>query len=127
MTLAAVVLLSACASVDSVRDAPENKGEVRIFDENYERMVSVAATTLPLLELENINRQSSDPRTTVFLATHGATLASWGEVVRVIVTETDVTKTSVRVYWRSMFRNGVITSAPNWPEEVFTGIEEELR
>jgi hypothetical protein len=41
------VLLLGCASVDSVRDAPTSKGEERIFEVGYKRMVDVVSTTLP--------------------------------------------------------------------------------
>ncbi len=119
-------LLSGCASVDSVRDAPESRGEERFYDLSYERMVDVVAKTLPLLGLEDIEKQSNDPRTTVFIGTHGITLASWGEVVRVIVTEIYLPETSVRVYWRHKFSDGIITSAPNWEEDVFAAIEERI-
>jgi len=124
--LIAIPLLSGCASVNSVRAAPEFKGEERLFDVSYEHMVGTVETMLPLLGLENVDKQSNDPRITVFVGTHGVTAASWGEVVRVIVTEVDVAKTSVRVYWRSKFRDGLITSAPDWNEEVFAGIEERV-
>jgi hypothetical protein len=99
---------------------------MRSYDLSYELMVGVVARTLPILGLENIERESHDPRTTVFIGTHGVTLASWGEVVRVIVTETAPHETHVRVYWRSKFRDGIITSAPSWEEEVFTGIQEQM-
>ena len=124
--LVAGSLLSGCGSVDSVRDAPESRGEKRLFDVSYERMVGVVATTLPSLGLENVDKQSSAPKSTVFVGTHGITPASWGEVVRVIVTEIDVANTSVSVYWRSKFRDGIISSSPNWKEEVFAGIDERL-
>ena len=119
-------LLSGCASVDSVRDDPESRGEERFYDLRYERMVDVVEKTLPLLGLEDVEKQSNDPRTTVFIGTHGVTFTSWGEIVRVIVTEIYLPETSVRVYWRSKFRDGVITSAPNWVEDVFAGIEERI-
>lgn len=124
--MVAGALLSGCASVDSVRDAPESEGEERFFDVGYEQMVSVVATTLPSLGLDNVEKRSNESRITVFLGTHGVTLASWGEIVRVIVTEIDAEKTSIRVHWRSKFRDGIITSAPDWIEEVFAGVEERL-
>ena len=71
-------LLSGCASVESVRDAPESYGEERIFDVSYVRMNDVVAATLPLLGLENVDKQSDDSRTAVFVGTHGVTPASWG-------------------------------------------------
>ena len=119
-------LLSGCASVESVRDAPKSYGEERIFDVSYVRMNDVVATTLPLLGLENVDKQSDDSRTAVFVGAHGVTPASWGEIVRVIVTEVGVARSSVKVYWRSKFRDGVITSAPDWQDEVFAGLEERL-
>ena len=119
-------LAAGCASVDSVRDAQESKGEERFFNMSYIRMLDVVAITLPSIGLKNVDKQSNDPRITVFLGTSGVSPASWGEIVRVIVTEIDVAKTSVRVHWRHKFRDGVISSAPNWKEDVFAGIEERL-
>jgi hypothetical protein len=120
------VLLLGCASVDSVRDAPTSKGEERIFEVGYKRMVDVVSTTLPSVGMENVEKQSDVPQVTVFLGTAGVDLWSWGEIVRVTVTEIDSTSTSVRVYWRHKLRDGVISFAPNWTEDVFTGIEERL-
>ena len=119
-------LLSGCASVESVRDAPESYGDERILDVSYERMNDVVAKTLPLLGLENVDKRSDDSRTAVFVGTHGVTPASWGEVVRVMVTEVGVARSSAKVYWRSKFRDGVITSAPDWQDDVFVGIEQRL-
>jgi len=34
--------------------------------------------------------------------------------------------TSVTVYWRYRVRDGIIGSAPDWPEEVFDAIEERF-
>jgi hypothetical protein len=119
-------LLLGCASVETVRDAPTSSGEERIFDADFERMDDVVAAALPLLGLENIDRKLDDSGAAVFVGTHGITPASWGEVVRVIVTEVGVTRSSVRVHWRSKFRDGVITSAPDWHDEVFAAIEEQL-
>lgn len=119
-------LLLGCASVESVRDAPMSKGEERIFDVGYRRMVDVVSATLPSIGLENVEKQPDEPQVTVFLGTAGVDLWSWGEIVRVTVTEIDSTRTSVRVYWRHKFRDGVISFATNWTEEIFSGIEERL-
>ena len=124
MVLPALIL--GCASVDTVRDAPISAGEERVFDVGFARMDEVVATTLPLLGLDNIERQLDGSREIVFIGTHGVTPASWGEVVRVIVTEVGATRSSVKVYWRSKFRDGVITSAPDWYVEIFAAIEERL-
>ena len=124
--LVASPLLWGCASTNSIRDAPASAGEEQLFDVSYERIVGLVATLLPLLDLENVDKHSNAPQSTVFVGAHGITAASWGEVVRVIVTEIDATKTSVRVHWRSKFRAGIITSSPNWQEEIFSGIGEGL-
>jgi hypothetical protein len=93
-------------------------------------MIEVVEETLPALGLENVEKQQNGPdghHATVFLGTTGVDLWSWGEIVRVIVTEIDPAKTSVTVYWRHKLRDGVISFAPNWAEDVFAGIEERLR
>ena len=45
MIMVAGAVLSGCASTDSVRDAPETKGEQRSFDVGYGHMVSLIETT----------------------------------------------------------------------------------
>ena len=120
------VLLLGCASVETVREAPESKGEERLYSISYERMVRVVETTLPTLDLENIDKQSVEPQKMVFLGTHGVTWLSWGEIVRVIVSGVDAEKTSVRVHWRRKFRDGLIALDPDWKDAVFAAIEEHL-
>ncbi len=80
-------LLLGCASVETVRNAPTTSGEERVFDAAFERMDAIVAAALPLLGLENIDREFDESGAAVFVGTHGTTAASWGEVVRVIVTE----------------------------------------
>lgn len=122
----AIALFSGCASADSVRNAPESKGKEQVFNVGYSGIVETVATTLPAIGLENIDRQSNDSQTTVFLGTVGVTPQSWGEIVRVTVTNIDVDTSSVKVYWRHKFRDGPISFAPDWSDKVFTGIEERL-
>jgi hypothetical protein len=124
-----LALASGCASVETVREAPESKGKEQTFEATYARMLEVVDDTLVALELENVERQSSDPgapKQAVFLGTAGVDLWSWGEIVRVTVAEVDPTRTSVRVYWRHKLRDGLISFAPNWTENVFEGIEKRL-
>jgi hypothetical protein len=121
-----LMLAAGCASVDSVRDAPESSGEERLYNVGYSRMVELIATTLASTGLENVDQQSTDPRITVFIGTSGVKLTSWGEIVRVTVTEIDPTNTSVRVHWRHRFRDGLISLAPDWRKKIFAGIEERL-
>lgn len=124
-----IVLAAGCASVETVREAPQSKGEEQTFEATYARMLEVVDETLVALELENVERQSSDPgspKQTVFLGTAGVDLWSWGEIVRVTVAEVDPTKTSVMVFWRHRLRDGLISFAPNWTENLFEGIEERL-
>lgn len=124
--LASILLLAGCATVDTIRDAPEAKGDKWVYDETYAELVELVDALLPALGLKNVEKRSTDTKVTVFVATHGITIASWGEVVRVTVTEFDAARTSVTVYWRSKFRDGIITSAPNWKKEIFDAIAESL-
>lgn len=121
--IVASAALSGCASVNSVRDAPQTRGEERAFDVSYAQMVSLVEKTLPSLGLGNIEKQSRSLRSTIFLGTQGVSPVSWGEIVRVSVSDIDAGKTSVTVYWRHRFRDGVISFARDWTDDIFAAIK----
>lgn len=124
LIMIAAAVVSGCASVNSVRDAHETKGEQRSFDVSYPDMLSMAETTLSSLGIGIVDTQTSDSGSTVFLGTDGVTFSSWGEIIRVTVSKSDPANTSVTVYWRHRFRDGLVSFTRDWTEDIFADIEK---
>lgn len=126
LSITAAALLLGCASVDSVGNADASSGEEHVFNADFISTVEAVTESLPALGVENIEVRPDNATTTVFLGSVGITPASWGEVVRVIVTALDPEQSSVRVYWRHKFRDGPVSFAPNWEKKIFASLSERL-
>ena len=119
-------LSAGCATVDSVRDAPETAGEERTYGVAYDRMTELVARTLPSIDLAIVSRDVFETKQTLFMATSPMKWNSWGEIVRVTVSEVDASNATVAVHWRHNFNDGLMSPVPDWKGKVFTAIEERL-
>ena len=117
-------LSGACATVDSVRDAPKTAGEERTYAVSYERLTELVARTLPSIDLEIVSREVFERKQTLFMATSPMRWSNWGEIVRVTVSEVDENHATVAVHWRRNFNDGVIAPVPDGQGRVFAAIEE---
>ena len=124
LCLALACMSAACATVDSVRDAPKTAGEERTYAVSYQRMTELVARTLPSIDLEIVSREVFETKQTLFMATSPVRWSSWGEIVRVTVSEVDANHATVAVHWRRNFNDGVIAPVPYWQGRVFAAIEE---
>lgn len=121
--------LGACATADTVRDAPATAGVSDVFQAPYDKVAAATLDTLRGLRI-NITGSNEDQDGTKIQVTKSANLFSWGEVGRVIVERRSppgTTATPVRVYWEkrsTMQLTG--TSQGDFSEELFKGIRERL-
>lgn len=129
--LAALLMaaLGACATAETVRDAPVSAGVSDVFQAPYDKVAAATLDTLRGLRV-NITGSNEDQDGTKIQVTKSINLFSWGEVGRVIVERRPppgTTATPVRVYWEkrsTMQLTG--TSQSDFSEELFKGIRERL-
>jgi hypothetical protein len=129
--LAALLMaaLGACATAETVRDAPVSAGVSDVFQAPYDKVAAATLDTLRGLRV-NITGSNEDQDGTKIQVTKSINLFSWGEVGRVIVERKPppgTTATPVRVYWEkrsTMQLTG--TSQSDFSEELFKGIRERL-
>lgn len=124
--LAMALVLSACASSDTMRSAPDTAGTVRVFQARYD---AVTAATLDSIRGLNINVTSSEetPTGLVVLVSKPVSAFSWGEVGRVIVPRSTGTETMVRVYWEKRSTLQITgTGQAEAAEQIYAGIQMGL-
>jgi hypothetical protein len=126
--LIAAVLLTGvvgCADLDTVRDAPLDKGISRNFDVPYNRL---AAATLATLSSVNVNLVSSseDASGTIYIIDKSLTFTSWGEVGRIYVKKTPTPPTTLIVYWEKRARGGEGIGAEEFTKDFFDELSKHL-
>ena len=112
--------LTACASIDSVKDA-RGKGVKRTFKQPYDE---VYAATLAAAARKKLELVSATRATGAILLSNGASLGSLGERIAVFVSRLGDRVTSVEVVSRPVM--STLSFPPDWPILLFGEIEEEL-
>src|SRR5277367_3456491 len=94
-----MALLSACASMDTVKSAPKDAGDARSFDAGFERVKAAALDGIRDMDIEPSNTEDTADGFVIYIARapHGM---SWGEVGRVIVDKSAAPPTTVHVDYR---------------------------
>jgi hypothetical protein len=129
--LAALLMaaLAACATADTVRDAPASAGVAQGFAAPYDRVVAATLETLRSLNV-NITGTNEDPQGTKIQVTKSMNLFSWGEVGRISVERNPPpgsTAIPVRVYWEKRSTLQITgTTQGDFSEELFKGISARL-
>lgn len=120
MVLAAVT--ASCATVGGLSNS-EGDGETSYYREDPEVLLDAGVIALADLGLR-IEKYDSESR--YVLASKGASMGSYGEVVGVFVRQTaqDETVCSVRVVSRKRLATNVF--AKNWEDDVFRRLEAQL-
>jgi hypothetical protein len=105
--------ITSCATVGGVRDVPLDEGVSRVFQADIARVVQAARESIleAGLRMEEVNEL--DGNGWMFIATRDMTEWSWGEIVRVVISGTSATETTV---WVVSERK----SATNFTAEDFT-------
>lgn len=117
--------IAGCADLDTVKNAPLDKGITHVFDAPYNR---VTAVTLTVLSSENINvvGSSEDATGTIYLVDKPIAVTSWGEVGRIYVKKTVAPPTTVIVYWEKRARGGEGIGAEEFTRVFFAAVGKQL-
>lgn len=118
--------LGACATAETVRDAPVDAGTVAAFDASYDRVSAATLTALRNLRV-NITGSEEKPQGLQVQVTKSMNLFSWGEVGRVLVEKSAAPPTSVRVYWEKRSQLQITgTGQTEFSRELYDGIRAQL-
>jgi hypothetical protein len=118
--------LAACATADTVRNAPVDSGVTEQFAPPYDRVS--AATLAALRDLRiNITGTEDKPEGMHVQATKSMNLFSWGEVGRIVVRRSSAPPTGVTVNWEKRSQLQITgTGQTEFSRELFEGIRAQL-
>jgi hypothetical protein len=122
----APLLVIACSTMDSVRDAPTDAGTVSSFAAPYDKVTAATLESLRSLRVEIVDSHE-DSGGLVILVQKSLSMFSWGEVGRVIVERSSGVRTNVRVLWelRDHAQFGG-TRQGEFSADLFNGIQRAL-
>jgi uncharacterized protein YceK len=119
-------LLSGCASIDTVKNAPLTDGQQQTFRARYDRTTASTLKALTVLNT-NISSAAEDGNGTIYLVSKPLSGFSWGEVGRVFVKKAANPPTTVYVDWQKRVQTQVTgTSQDEFANTVFGSISSAL-
>jgi hypothetical protein len=126
VALVAAAAISACASTASIKSEPLDAGVSRTFEGSYDRVLRAArdATVAAGLAIDSYDQVNA--ATAVIVGKKGASAFSWGELVRVVVQQTDSAHVTVRVYTARRVATN-ITARGDYSTTIFQNIELGLK
>jgi len=122
----ALALLSACASIDTVKSAPKDAGEAHSFNANFERVKTAALDSIRDMNIEPSGTDDVADGYVIYIA-RAPHDASWGEVGRVIVEKNAAPPTVVHVDYRRRFPLQAQGAFYSFSDDLFTRMEASLR
>jgi len=126
LALGLLLSLAACATAETVRDAPVDAGVSQSFAAPYDR---TTAATLDTLRSLNINITATEEKSNglQIQVTKSMNLFSWGEVGRILVERSSQAPTVVRVYWQKRSVMQITgTGQTDFSNELFNGIQQRI-
>jgi hypothetical protein len=117
--------LAGCADLDTVRDAPLDKGVSRSFDVPYNRLTAAALATLSSVNV-NLVSSSEDATGTIYIIDKSLTFTSWGEVGRIYVKKAPTPPTTIIVYWEKRARGGEGIGADEFTKAFYDELGKHL-
>ena len=126
-SIGAILLTSiaGCADLDTVKDAPLDKGVSRSFDVPYNRLAAAALASLSSVNV-NLVSSSEDATGTIYIIDKSLTFTSWGEVGRIYVKKTPTPPTTIIVYWEKRARGGEGISSEEFTKSFFDELNKHL-
>lgn len=123
--LAASILLYGCATSAGLRTAPIQAGTARIFSGEFEQVLKAAKESMLEVGLSVEDSTKVNDHTYLIVGSKGLSAFSYGELVRLIVEETDPSEITVRVYTKRRLATNV-TAKGDYSKEIFARIESKL-
>jgi hypothetical protein len=114
-----------CADLDTVRNAPLDRGVARDFDVPYNHLTAATLTALSSVNV-NLVSSSEDTTGTIYIIDKSMTFTSWGEVGRIYVKKTPAPPTTMIVYWEKRARGGEGIGADEFTRVFFDAVAKQL-
>jgi len=111
--LALGLATGACSSLESVRNS-KDPGYAHRFAVPYPTILDAIPSALQAVKLTIIDTSDPAPGTRVIMARHGISTGSWGEYVRVTITERDAGHTDVAILTKSIQALKSSSSTPEY-------------
>ncbi len=121
-----IMCIAGCATRTSMLEAPLDAGRSQTFSVEYDRVITASRDALTSSGLDIDNATEIDNRTFVILAQKGASMSSYGELVRVAVQGINDSETEVKVYTKRKLATSIFTRG-DWADTVFANIALQLR
>ena len=121
-----IICIGGCATRTAMLEAPLDAGHSQTFSADYDRVIRASRDALTTSGLDIDDATEIDNRTFVILAQKGASMSSYGELVRVAVQGVSESETEVKVYTKRRLATSVFTRG-NWADTVFANIALQLR
>ena len=130
--LVATILLSGmagCSDLDTVRNAPIDRGISRDFDVPYNRLTAATLTALSSVNV-NLISSSEDATGTTYIIDKSMEMhilwGSWGEVGRIYIKKAAAPPTTMVVDWEKRAHGSVGVSAEEFSRTLFDAINKLL-
>lgn len=119
------LLGSACATMGGLRNEPLNKGVTRQFDAPLSRTVQVGREAMvgSEIEVKEVERLGED--TWMIMGNKKAGIASYGELVRMVLTGTEEGPTTVRIITKKRMATNVLAEG-DWSRSIYDQMELAL-
>lgn len=124
--LLVVVGALGCASTAAMRSEPLEVGIVREFSGDYARILRAARDAVVNAGLAIDTFDEVNETTAVIVAKKGTSAFSWGELVRVVVQQSAVDRTSERVVTKRKLATNVAAKG-DYSDTIFSNIALSLR
>ena len=121
-----IICIGGCATRTAMLEAPLDAGRSQIFSAEYDRAITASRDALTSSGLDIDEASEVDSGTFVILARKGASMWSYGELVRLTVQGVSETETEVKVYTRRRLATNVAARG-DWANTVFANIALQLR
>jgi hypothetical protein len=126
LAISLLLVLGACATAETTRDAPIDAGVANSYAAPYDRVTAATLDTIRALNV-NITATEEKPNGLQIQVTKSANLFSWGEVGRIMVERSPTPTTVVRVFWQKRSQVQVTgTSQADFSNDLFSGIQQRL-
>ena len=121
-----IMCIGGCATRTSMLETSLDAGRSQTFSADYDRVITASRDALTSSGLDIDDATEIDDRTFVILAQKGASMSSYGELVRVAVQGVSESETEVKVYTKRRLATSVFTRG-DWADTVFANIALQLR
>ncbi len=122
----ALVALVGCATIGTIKKAPLDKGEARVFLASHDQVFAAGMEAMDGHPLDFQESYEVDGSTSVIISTTKSGGATWGEIVRLTVHELSENKTIARVVTKKRAAMNVGAVGDRSPA-IFMSIELKLR